>query len=150
MKYQIDQSGKVEQTSKATVVALSNDKNKAVVISGKDKRRLQERFRQIGMPRLFVIVTFSILVYFVLKSFKDKFSAVYIDVEYPGHTTTIRQIIEELIDFDIRWAKVGKNSSAHDLAYKVYKQKAEGDRVTADEVWSIAKKLLKRKRPVGT
>jgi hypothetical protein len=42
MKYQIDQSGRVEFTSKPTVIAFSNGKNKAIYISAVEKRKKPE------------------------------------------------------------------------------------------------------------
>jgi len=62
MTYQIDQSGKIEQTEKYTVLALSNENHFAVILSAKNKRRLQEMFRILGAPRLFIDYVFAALV----------------------------------------------------------------------------------------
>ena len=51
MGIEVDQSGKIEATSRLAVLAFSNDKSGAVLLSAKDKRRLQERFRKIGTSR---------------------------------------------------------------------------------------------------
>lgn len=59
MNYQIDQSGKIEQTNKDTVLAAANEENKAVILPVKEKRRLQEWFRQIGLPEVFIDAVFT-------------------------------------------------------------------------------------------
>lgn len=63
MSYQIDQSGKIEQTSKVTVIALSNSKQASIILKAKDKRDLQGIFRQAGKPKVFTIQVFSALTY---------------------------------------------------------------------------------------
>jgi len=60
-KYQIDQSGKIEQTNKVTIVAFSNDKSGSVMLSASDKRALQEIYRKAGKPRVFPTQVFAAL-----------------------------------------------------------------------------------------
>lgn len=43
MTLRIDQSGRIEQTNKLTIIAFSNDKQGTVKLSSKDKRILQIR-----------------------------------------------------------------------------------------------------------
>lgn len=50
MKFEIDQSGRVEYTSHNTVLALSNDIQYSIIAPAKVKRQLQEMFRREGMP----------------------------------------------------------------------------------------------------
>jgi len=42
MKYQIDQSHKIEQTNKNTILCLSNGTEYTILITGKTKRKIQE------------------------------------------------------------------------------------------------------------
>ena len=58
MRLQIDQSGKIEQTNKKTVLCLSNKEWYALVIPGKVKRQVQEVFRRHGQIRNFILFTF--------------------------------------------------------------------------------------------
>ena len=44
MNIEIDQSGKVEETQHDTILAFSNGKSKAVSISARTKRKLQDVF----------------------------------------------------------------------------------------------------------
>lgn len=45
MKIEIDQSGKIEQTSELTVIAFSNGKSATIMISASE---IQKKFRKIG------------------------------------------------------------------------------------------------------
>ena len=53
MRIEINQSNKVEQTNKDTIIDVSNKKSFTILISRKIKRKLQEEFRKQGKPRLF-------------------------------------------------------------------------------------------------
>lgn len=142
MNYQIDQSGKVEQTDKDTVIAFSNSKVGAVILTKKEKRHLQELFRRIGMPAIFVDATFAVLLYLLIKNIPNR--KWIIDIEYPGHTKTIEKMYDFLSkkSVDFHWKLVGKSSPAHDIAYKVYARKLKiGKRIAAEEIWKLAKKI---------
>ncbi|MCX6810253.1 MAG: hypothetical protein NTY30_00740 [Candidatus Berkelbacteria bacterium] len=52
MKIEIDQSGKIEETGKPTVIAFSNGKSASIIISAKDKKLVQTVFRKIGQPKI--------------------------------------------------------------------------------------------------
>jgi hypothetical protein len=142
MNYQIDQSGKVEQTNKDTVVAYSNSKIGAVILTKKEKRHLQELFRRTGMPALFVDTTFAILIYLLIKNIPNR--KWIVDIEYPGHTKIVEGMYDSLSKktVDFHWKLIGKSSPAHDVAYKVYVGKLKiGKRITAEEIWKLAKKI---------
>src|SRR3989344_5097556 len=140
MKVEVDQSGKIEDTSKLTVLAFSNDKTGAIILSAKDKRRLQEKFREVGAPRLFVDYVFSSLLILLLKSLKS--TKVVVDLEYPGHTEINESLVKLKVDVDIEWRSIGKSSKAHDIAYKVYCGKLKiGKRVKAEQIWRLSKKI---------
>lgn len=143
MSYQIDQSGKIEQTEKVTVLAAANGKIYAVTISAKNKRRLQELFRQAAKPTLFIDAVFSVLLFYLLKQI-EKEVIVEVDIEYPGHTKIIEQMLAQLTEAEreIRWVLVGKTSNAHDIAYKVYRKKLKiGKILTYKAVADLAIKI---------
>lgn len=143
MKYQIDQSGKIERTNKDTVLACSNSLSRAVILPAKEKRRLQEWFRQNGMPRLFIDATLSTLLYILINKFSKHTKSFTVDIEYPGHTKIITQMVNKLTTskVNIHWQRIGKNSPAHNIAYQVYRKKLHiGHTVTAEKVWKLAKK----------
>jgi len=54
MRVEIDQSGKIEDKSKVTIIAFSDGVSFSVKIPGRVKRQLQEEFRRRGEPQLFI------------------------------------------------------------------------------------------------
>ena len=71
MKYQIDQSGKIEQMSKDSVIAYSNNSKASILIPRKLKRRLQEVFRLHGFTKLFIYYLFSVGIYYLIEKLKQ-------------------------------------------------------------------------------
>ncbi len=143
MTYYIDQSGKIEDTAKDTVLAAVNNSDTAVILSAKDKRRLQEKFRRLGKPQLFVDVVFSAVLHFLVKSLTRR-GRICVDLEYPGHTKVIEKMVNQLADKNVslEWVLVGKSSRAHDVAYKVFKKKLKiGKKLSAVEIWNEVKKI---------
>jgi hypothetical protein len=143
MKYQIDQSGKIEQTSLNTIIALANDKQYSLLLSKKSKRILQQFFRVQNKSQVFIYLTFAILVTIILKEVKPK-NKVIIDSEYPGHEALIKNIIKNTLkQFNIstpplEFNLVGKSSPAHDLAAKVaHNKKKANKKVSLEEVLKI-------------
>lgn len=135
MKIEIDQSGKIEDTNKNTVIAFSNHKFKSIFISAKNKREIQKFFRRIGKPRIFVYKTFAILIFLLIKNNLKEISQIIIDEEYPGKSPLIknflfqevRKIKPSFSKQDIVFYRIGKKSRAHFLAYgaAIGKRKAD-------------------------
>jgi len=48
MRIEIDQSGKIENTAKPTVIAFSGKRDKSLIIFAGEKQKLQNHFRKIG------------------------------------------------------------------------------------------------------
>lgn len=141
MKIFVDQSGKIEQTNKDTVLAAANDENFAVILPSKEKRRLQEWFRRVGAPALFVDTTFATMLYLLIRDLLKKTTNFIVDIEYPGRTQIIEDMVLRLAPkkITISWRLIGKTSKAHDIAYKVYHKKIKGKNTNAQEVWKLAK-----------
>jgi hypothetical protein len=121
MRIEIDQSGKIENTSRHTFLACSNSIHSILKISAAEKRKLQKYFRKIGKPRLFVYMTFALLVILLLKNRKIKSIPIVVDIEYTGKTGLIKNFIKQFnsnfpVD-NLSFRFVGKKSNAHDLAY---------------------------------
>lgn len=147
MPYEVDQSGKIENTSQKTVIAYSNSSKNALVLTAKDKRKLQELYRRRGMPRLFVIHVFAIAVYLLIKDQLNDRYRFLVDIEYEGYTKVIAEIIECLSGkrANIEWGYIGKSSPAHDYSVSVFKGKVkEYKTATAKEVWVQELNLLRR------
>ena len=126
MRIEIDQSGKIEKTNRKTIVAFSTRDgvtSGAVVISARDKKLVQSHFRAVKKPRLFVHITFVILIYLMVKDIIKDYDQIIIDREYPGYDDFIIQTLRSLIaeknikNLSISISQIGRKSKAHDLAW---------------------------------
>ncbi len=121
----IDQSGRVEETNKLTIVALA--------LLSKTKKELQQIFRNNGKPKTFPIVIFSDLVFMTMLRSKIYPQELIIDMEYPGHENTIKNIIITLCTRykkkspEIYFANIGKNDPAHTSAWNTYTKKIKAN-----------------------
>lgn len=121
MRLEIDQSGKIEDTSKHTFLAFSNKEHFVIKISSMEKRKLQKHFRKIGKSRIFIYLTLATLIIFLLKNAKTQTGQIIIDIEYLGKGHLIKDLIKTLDKKfkveDISFHQVGKKSPAHYLAH---------------------------------
>ena len=149
MKIEIDQSGKIENTNRKTIIAFSNGKKGALVISAKDKKAVQKYFRVIGKPRLFVHVTFVALVYLLIKDYIKDHDQIIIDREYPGYDKLIIQLLKSLLKsgtnterVSVSVTQIGRKSSAHDLAWRELQFRLQkiAKRVDYNKVIKVIKK----------
>ncbi len=134
MQYQIDQSGKVEQTNQPTVVALSNGQRKSIKISAVEKQRLIKQFKTFDYPKhTYIYRIFAGLIFLLIKD--GNFKSVEIDVEYSGHENTIKNIVIQLLRKykkpipAISFALVGKTSNAHKTAIAVLRGREKLTRI---------------------
>jgi len=135
MTIYIDQSGKVEDTATDTVLACTNGKSYTISLTTKNKRRIQESLRRRGIGKMFMIYTFASLLYLLIKKARIKSQTIFVDIEYPGHSKTIEDIISKLNKnpIDIRWKLVGKSSLAHELAIQTKRGKKKANVKTGAE-----------------
>lgn len=152
MRIEIDQSIKIENTSKPTVLAFSNSKSDLIIISSREKKKIQKYFRQIGKPKLFAYLSFVALIYLLIgKCIKNR-DQVVIDREYPGFEKFIKTKVKEFIsenskirEIDVSIGEIGKKSKAHLVAYSSVKKRAHKNirKVFARDLIKIIKKNLK-------
>lgn len=153
MKIEIDQSGRIEYTSHKTVIAFSNKREGAILISAKTKRQVQEVFRRSGQPKLFTLRTFAAGVVFLLSQYGGNIEEVIIDMEYPGNDNVLREMILEMAkvkklniqDIRISFFEIGKKSNAHYVAYGVFKEKIKPQKVISFK--ELVELAIKQKRP---
>ena len=132
-KYQIDQSGKIEQTNKTTVIAYSNDNQFALVIPARLKRRIQEVFRLHGFSSLFTYYLFSVGLFYLIQHL-EKEENITIDTEYPGKEKIITSFLKHLLiknkkpDHRISFARIGNRPPAHYAAKDVFDKKKKPDK----------------------
>ncbi len=144
MHYEVDQSGKIEQTNSITVIALANSKSITISISGSEKRKSLKYFREKGKPKQFTYKTFSTIIALAISKIKPH-NKIIIDKEYPGHESEIKaevfRILEKIYPkhkVHIVFGLVGKESPAHKRAYAVYiKKSKETYKITAQEILRI-------------
>lgn len=144
MIVEIDQSGKVEDTSRPTAVAFANGKKGgSILILAREKRKLQRFFREIGEPKLFAYKVFAVLIFLIIQDHLKNIDRIVIDAEYPGHEYVIKQVLLRLIRrrhprFDaaiIIFRQIGRKSAAHNLAWLTFQKKQKASQqVTAKDI----------------
>lgn len=128
--YQIDMSGKIEQTNKDTVLAYSNAEQYSVAIPKKVKRQVQEFFRRQGLTRLYVYTLFSLGIFYLLKNIKGRHDII-IDLEYPGRDKLIKSLIKAFMESRnrdisyIKFSRIGNRPKAHYAAKNVFDKKVK-------------------------
>ncbi len=127
MSYQIDQSGKIEYTSRSTVVALANGKVRSIKISATEKQKLLKAVKEIETPKQnYIYKIFAILIFLLIK---ENVKSVEIDREYPGHESVIKDTLINLFSKykltlpEVSFILVGKKSNSHIKALAVYQEK---------------------------
>lgn len=145
MRIEIDQSGKLEDTNKHTYLAYSNKNHSVLKLGSTEKKKLQKYFRSIGKPRLYIYITFASLIIILLEKFKSRNNEIIVDIEYPGKSNLIRDLIKNMrrnfpID-EMVFHQIGKKSRAHFLAKGTAIKKLNPDMViNANQVLKIIKK----------
>lgn len=88
MKYEIDQSGRIEETNKVTIIFIANNLfSYTVKIQAKVKRVVELKFKKADKPKLFAIYGFAAGLIILITKSKVSNSNVFIDVEYDGYQT---------------------------------------------------------------
>jgi len=123
MRYEIDQSGKIEKTNKDTILCLSNDFWDAILIKARVKRQIQEIFRRNGQIRNFILFTFSVGLAILIKR-NLRVGKMTVDREYFGKEGAVKRIAHEILKDEKQWpeivfASIGKNARAHHFAHKI-------------------------------
>lgn len=130
-KAEIDQSGKFEDLSTHSVVSISNHVSGSIYLSVTEKIKLIKFLRKTIVNRSDLVVSvFATIVYILIIKFGKNFTRIKIDEEYTGRQKFILEQINKLYlknkkkkEFDISFTNVGKQSSAHKLAWKIHRKK---------------------------
>ncbi len=147
MPLEVDQSTKIEQTSRGTVLTLSNDQRFSIVIPACVKREALVFLRQRGWyGRRAILACFAAGLFLLLRQSRAEFDLIVIDQEYEGHERDIRGMLlrhlhsagMEIPAERIAFGRVGKHSGAHRLAWAVHRGKRAPDyTVTLNEFLDI-------------
>lgn len=147
---EIDQSGKIEDTAKPTVLAFSNDTNGTLILSAQEKRLLQEIYRKAGKPRVFILQVFTACLYLLFSKYKLTRRKVIIDREYRDDEGLIKSYINQMANHfgktisHMEFAHIGKRSPAHYLGNMAFKNRKADKTITASDVLGLVILLEKR------
>ena len=118
-RVEVDQSVRIEELNKDTILGLANKDFKfSAILPRKVKTRLYEIFRQKGLPKKFAPRVFAASVIVLLQKAKVRPSDLVLDIEYPSYE---REMITNILKFypkmHVYFTSIGKNSLAHELVY---------------------------------
>ena len=144
MQVEADQSGRIDQTDRATVLAMANGMQYSIRIPAPVKRECLQilRRRRSGKdPRSLYVLIFATVLYLLLKEHISQLGKVIVDTELPGHEAKIKEHALNLfrrsgIPVDpeaIIFQRIGKKSPAHKLAWRVYNGLADPDQTLGVE-----------------
>jgi hypothetical protein len=141
-RVEIDQSGKLEDTRVATVVAFSDGIHRSVLIPARAKRECVAFLRASGraVPTALARL-FAVALYFLLRDQTQEIALAIVDVEYTGHDQEIKQHLLNLLRRSgrpfsaerVSFQHIGKKSPAHELAIETLRGKLPPDRVVTIE-----------------
>ena len=146
---EVDQSGKIEDTATATVLAFADGVDYAIVISSKVKRDCLAVMRvgnQLG--KTMYLQLFSAALYLLLKNHLLALGRIIIDQEYVMRERDIKRFLVNLIRKDfptfdtqiIQFDRIGKSSTAPDRAIATLRGKIKPDRkITAEELLGLVR-----------
>lgn len=150
LRVEVDQSGKVEQSNRSTVLAYSNSHRYTVEILATTKQDALRRLREQGRSsRAAVQLVFVALLALLLKDVIEQADAIMIDTEYTGQEAAIKSQLLMYLDrmrvrFDpnlVQFGQIGKRSPAHELAIGVTRGKVRANRrIAMDELWTVLTK----------
>ncbi|MBU3905671.1 hypothetical protein KKC83_03160 [Patescibacteria group bacterium] len=127
-RFEVDQSIRIEQYTKDTIIAIANAENEfSVVIPRKVKQILRDDLRQYN-PKKFTPIMFASGIVSAIEQSKLTVHELAIDIEYPGHEDLITEIILNTFpQIEINFIQIGKKSPAHYYAYGTHKKEKTAD-----------------------
>lgn len=130
MVYEVDQSNKIEQTERDTVLVMSNGTKFSVVLTRQNKRKLQAIYRDLGEPKVFIYFVFAALLSIAARH-SGASARIVVDREYLDHEDLIKLKLKkylkeagkEYLFGNITFGFIGKSSAAHKYASQVAAKK---------------------------
>jgi hypothetical protein len=143
MKIEVDTSSRLDKSGD-TVFSFSNDIQKAILIKQTVRNECLEKLTGKKLKK--ELRLFAACIYLLIKDCLDEIEEIVIDKEYPGHEEEIRWILLNMLKgglshseqrITIRFEKIGKKSSAHEVAWKTFRKERNPDRIiTLREIFS--------------
>lgn len=125
MKFEVDQSGRIEETNRHTIISIANKVYSFTVkIDSKSKKIIQKKFQKLKKPKMFGVYGFASGVIILVRNSKIKNSVLIIDIEYDGYNKILKEIFIKYLDksLEYRFLNIGKSSPAHKSAYSTFKK----------------------------
>lgn len=148
MHFSIDQSGKIEDTSVDTILAMcSNDIQYSIKIPKKLKQDLFIKCKKSSKKNL-TFRLFSFCLYLLLKNKIQKNSIILIDEEYSGHNADIKQLLLKNLKIkkeQITFGLVGKKDASHRVANQTFSGRLKPNEIITEELLNLNKIIPKSK-----
>jgi hypothetical protein len=136
MHIEVDQSIRIDNTQKDTVLAFSNEISGAVRIPARVKRTCLKILRGRGTTKIYPRI-FAVALLILLKENINKINEIVIDTEFsdPKNQRFIKAMLlknlrkrgSKISPDNIAFRRIGKKSRAHEKAYKVHKGKIKAE-----------------------
>lgn len=142
---EVDQSGKVERTHTDTFLAFSDGLHHVICIPAQVKRAgqatLRARRRRRKSKKSIYMRLFAVGLFLLLKDHLADLGQIIIDTEYTGRESEIKGMLLELTrcikpDYPaerITFQRIGKRSSAHNLAWETHRGRRKPDHTVTEE-----------------
>ena len=137
-RFEVDQSVKIEEFTKDTIVAVANeDHSVAVSVPRKVKQALRATLRQ-NQPQRFNAAVFAAAIVEALATLNQQAHELVIDIEYKGYETTIANVISNAFPGIMIYFKgIGKHSPAHYAANFAHRKERKIDKTLSQTDISI-------------
>ncbi|MBM4402417.1 MAG: hypothetical protein FJ044_04190 [Candidatus Cloacimonetes bacterium] len=149
MRIEVEQSIRIDNTQKDTVLAFSNEISKAVRIPAQVKRKCLKILRNKGIGKKDVYLKlFAAALFILIKNDLDKINAIAIDTEFSDRQNQqfiritlckhLQKAGSNLSLDDINFKRIGKKSKAHQKAYNTHQGRTAADyKVKARELLEL-------------
>jgi len=151
---EVDQSGKIEDTSKDTILAFANGIKFSLLIPATVKRQCVQVLRDNGLSgQTLYFQLYATGLFFLLRGHIQYLLRVVLDNEYIGQEGQIKQHLYNLLQRtginiekeQVHFTSVGKKSPAHILALSIFRGQSSADlTLTAEDLlreFGLAKKV---------
>ncbi|MBI4790291.1 MAG: hypothetical protein HY782_24930 [Chloroflexi bacterium] len=124
---EIDQSGRTDRLNEDTALAFSNKIRRSILLTAAVKRACYQRLRERKLSKKVAVVTMIAAgLVILLRDQVGALESICIDLEYPGWEGEILQVLFRRLPWlrrsEIRFASIGKQSRAHDLAWNTFRR----------------------------
>lgn len=130
---EVDQSGRIEEFGKDTIVAVSNGFTSTIMLTAELKCELRAALVKRGVKsKLIPIRMFVAAIMLAIYEFRHNITLMTIDEEYTGYDNELKSLVLDRmrlvgvrLDPNAVWVScIGKKSPAHNAAIRVMRKRA--------------------------